>query len=81
MPMAYDVRVRFACAPEVVERQFGRWATVEPDGDGCVLQMSTDWLDWPLMTITAIDADFTVESPPELVERVRAAAVRLSSAG
>ncbi len=81
MPMAYDVRVRFACAPEVVERQVGRWATIEADGDGCVLQMSTDWLDWPLMTIAAIDADFTVESPPELVERVRAAAVRLSSAG
>ncbi len=81
MPMAYDVRVRFACAPEVVERQFGRWATVEPDGDGCVLQMSTDWLEWPLMTITAIDADFQVLSPPELVDRVRAAAVRLASAG
>ena len=65
----------------MVERQFGRWATVEPDGDGCVLHMSTDWLDWPLMTITSIDADFTVLSPPELADRVRAAAVRLASAG
>lgn len=80
MPMAYDVRVRFACAPEVVERQVGRWATVEPDGDGCVMRMSTDWLDWPLMTITSIEADFAVWSPPELAERVRAAAVRLARA-
>jgi len=77
MPMAYDVRVRFACPPEVVERQVGRWATVQPDGAGCLMWMSTDWLDWPLLTITALDVDFTVESPPELVDRIRAAAARL----
>lgn len=81
MPMAYDVRVRFAAPASLVEQQFGRWATVEPDGDGCVMRMSTDWLDWPLMAITSIDADFTVESPPELADLVRRAAVRLSGTG
>ena len=33
------------------------------------------------MTITAIDADFTVLSPPELADRVRAAARFASAAG
>jgi predicted DNA-binding transcriptional regulator YafY len=82
MPMAYDVRVRFAATAEVVEAQVGRWATIEPTDDGgCLMTMSTDWLDWPLMAITSIDAGFTVESPPELAERVRRAAGRLASAG
>ena len=45
----------------------GRWATVEPDGpDGCALTMSTDTLDWPMMVLANIDAEFVVEEPSEL---------------
>jgi predicted DNA-binding transcriptional regulator YafY len=86
MPMTYDVRVRFAAPAPVVEQAAGRWASVTPDPDdpddtgSCVMRMNTDWLDWPLMAITSIDADFTVLSPPELAERVRAAAARLAGA-
>jgi predicted DNA-binding transcriptional regulator YafY len=79
MPMAYDVAVHFAAPAAVVEGQVGRWASITPEGDGCVMRMSTDSLDWPLMAITSIDADFTVVSPPELAARVRAVATRLAS--
>lgn len=82
MPMAYDVVVRFAAPAPVVEERVGRWASVVPDGEhACVMSMSTDWLDWPLMAITSIDADVTVISPPELIDRVRAVGARLSAAG
>ena len=67
MPMKYVVRVRFAVPAETVAGFVGRWATVEPDGpDGCAMTMSTDTLDWPMMALADIDADFVVEEPSEL---------------
>lgn len=78
----YVVRVRLTASAEAVEAYVGRWATVEPDGDGCLMTMSTDTLDWPLMVLAHLDSDFTVEGPPELVELVAAAAGRFArSAG
>lgn len=56
----------------------GRWGTVTPDGDGCVLEMNVDDLDWPVMVLAASGADFTVESPPELAERVAEVGARFS---
>ena len=61
MPQRYAVRVRFAADARVVEEYVGRWATVEPDSDGCVMAMSTDTLDWPLMVLAHLDHDFTIE--------------------
>jgi predicted DNA-binding transcriptional regulator YafY len=54
----------------VVGPQYG---TVEPlAGDRCRLRMSVDDLGWPVMVLGVVGAPFTVESPPELRERVRA---------
>jgi predicted DNA-binding transcriptional regulator YafY len=33
--------------------------------------MTADSLDWPVMALGAVGADFQVVSPPELVHRVR----------
>jgi predicted DNA-binding transcriptional regulator YafY len=33
--------------------------------------MSTDSLDWPMMALGTVGAEFRVVSPPELVDRVR----------
>ena len=76
----YVVRVRLTASAEAVEAYVGRWATVEPDGSGCLMTMSTDTLDWPLMVLAHLDSDFTVESPPELVELVAGAAERFGRA-
>lgn len=70
MPQRYAVRVRVAMPAETLAGQVGRWGTVTPDGDGCVLEMNVDDLDWPVMVLAGSGADFVVESPPELAARV-----------
>jgi predicted DNA-binding transcriptional regulator YafY len=76
----YVVRVRLTADAGAVEEYVGRWATVEPDGSGCVLTMHTDTLDWPLMVLAHLDSDFTVESPAELADLVAGAAERFGRA-
>ena len=56
--------------PRWSQREVGRWGSVTPDGDGCVLEMNVDSLDWPVMVLGLVGADFVVESPPELAERI-----------
>lgn len=80
MPQRYAVHVRFAADVDTVAGFVGRWATVEPDGDGCRMTMSTDTLDWPMMVLANVDADFTVEGPPELADLVASAAQRFGRA-
>ncbi|WP_028924383.1 helix-turn-helix transcriptional regulator [Pseudonocardia acaciae] len=60
-------------APEpAVRAVIGRWAELEPAGeDRCLVRMRTDSLDWPAMALGAVGADFTVHSPPELVDHLR----------
>jgi len=37
----------------------------------CRVRMTADSLDWPVMALGAVGADFQVLSPPELLGRVR----------
>ncbi len=78
MPQRHAVRVRLAMDADALAASVGRWGTVTPDGDGCVLEMNVDDLDWPVMVLAASGADFTVESPPELAERVAEVGARFS---
>jgi predicted DNA-binding transcriptional regulator YafY len=80
MPQRYAVRVRVAADADVVRREVGWWGTVTPDGEGCVLEMNVDSLGWPVMVLASCGADFTVESPPELAERVAEVGARFSRA-
>jgi predicted DNA-binding transcriptional regulator YafY len=78
-PQRYDVRVRFAAPAAEVDAYVGRWAIIEPDGDGaCRMTMASDTLDWPMMVLAHLDRDFTVDGPPELVDLVASAAARFS---
>ena len=82
MAQRYEVRVRFAADAETVAAYVGRWATVEPDGpSACRMVMLTDTLDWPMMVLSQVDAEFTVEGPDELREQVRSAGDRFCRAG
>ena len=82
MPQRYAVRVRVATEPEVVARAVGRWGTVEPAAGGCVLEMNVDSLEWPVMVLAQLEADFEVESPTELIELLARTAARFArSAG
>ena len=50
-------------------KHIGRWADVEEADDGrCLLRMRADSLDWPRWPWGSLGAEFTVLSPPELVD-------------
>lgn len=89
MPRAFDVRIVVAADATSVARLVMTWGRVDPiepgpHGPRCRVTMSADWLDGPLWLLgevtSALDADFTVESPPELVERVRRVGERFARA-
>ena len=78
MPQRYAVRVRVTTGAEDLAAQVGRWGTVSADGEGCVLEMNVDDLGWPVMVLAGSGADFVVESPPELAEKVAEVGARFS---
>ena len=78
MPQRYAVRARVAMPADELAAQVGRWGTVTPDGAGCVLEMNVDDLGWPVMVLAGTGADFVVEAPPELVEKVAEVGARFS---
>jgi predicted DNA-binding transcriptional regulator YafY len=81
MTRAYEVVVEIAAAAEVVEDRIGRWSTVEVvDAARCRVRMTADDLDWPMLALAQLDADFTVVAPAELVERIRGLALRFAGA-
>lgn len=64
-----------------VRDRLGGWGRVEEvDGDSCVLRMTSDSLDWPVTALCAIDADFEVRSPPELLDHIQGLHDRLGRA-
>lgn len=72
--------MRLETSVEEVARAVGRWGTATGDVTSCVLEMNVDSLDWPVMVLASLDADFTVEGPPELVEMVSRTARRFGQA-
>ena len=78
MPQRYAVRVVLDADPRAVEAFVGRWATVTGRVGAAELEMNVDTLDWPLFILANDDAEFTVTSPPELVEAVAAVGRRFA---
>jgi predicted DNA-binding transcriptional regulator YafY len=72
IPTRYRAVVDIDAPAAAVRRVVGRWATVEPTGDGsCRMAMNTDSLDWPVMVLAAVGADFEVVEPADLRDMVR----------
>jgi predicted DNA-binding transcriptional regulator YafY len=73
-PNRYEVSVLISGGAPDVQRFVGQWAVVEPvTAASCRLRMHVDDLSWPVMVLGTLGADFEVESPPELHDRLRAA--------
>jgi predicted DNA-binding transcriptional regulator YafY len=87
IPTKWEVAVVLEAGVERVRAVVGQWATVEPlipgspnassaapagSRQACRLRMSVDDLGWPVMVLGVLGVPFTIESPPELRERVRA---------
>jgi predicted DNA-binding transcriptional regulator YafY len=81
LPASYAVEAVVNASGQVVRGHVGSWGTVEEiDSTSCILRMTSDSLDWPTMALGATGADFTVVSPPELVEHLRAWSARFRRA-
>jgi predicted DNA-binding transcriptional regulator YafY len=80
MPQRHAVRVRVAMAADDLAARVGRWGSVSADGEGCVLEMNVDDLDWPVMVLAGSGAEFVVEAPAELAEMVAEVGARFSRA-
>ena len=78
----YDVEVIVEAPAEAVRERIGRWASVtEISATRCRVRMTADMLEWPVMGLGMVGADFQVISPPELIDWVRDWGARFSRAG
>ncbi|MBO0854359.1 MAG: YafY family transcriptional regulator [Nocardia sp.] len=72
LPKPYRIEVVVEAPAERVRSRIGRWSTVEDIAPGrCRVRMSADTLQWPIMGLGTLDADFEVVEPPELVAKIR----------
>ena len=79
-PYRYQARVLVHAPAQVVAEEFSRTSGVVTDAgaDGCLLATGSDSLGALTFHLAALDADFTVLEPPELIDFVRAVAERLT---
>jgi predicted DNA-binding transcriptional regulator YafY len=83
-PHRFEARITLhAPADEVARRSPSHWGTLEPiDAQTCEYRTGDDDLGWLAVRIAMLGVDFDLEvhEPPELAERLRALAGRLSRA-
>jgi len=78
----YDIEVIVEAPAEMVRERIGRWASVaEISVSRCRVRMTADALEWPVMGLGMVGADFQVISPPELIDWMRDWGARFSRAG
>ncbi|WP_328708721.1 YafY family protein [Microbispora hainanensis] len=81
LPRPYRVEVLADAPASVARERIGRWCTVEEvDAGRCRIRMTTHSLDWPIMSLGVLGADFNVVHPPELLDRVHEWAARFQRA-
>ena len=72
LPTRHNVEVVIHTEATTVRDRIGPWATIEEGDDAtCRLRMTTDSLDWVMMALGAVGAEFDVVSPPEVIEHAR----------
>ena len=77
----YDIEVIVEAPASVVRERIGRWSSVsEIDPGRCRVRMTADMLEWPVMGLGMVGAEFTVISPPELIAWMRDWGARFSRA-
>jgi len=80
-PAQYAVDAVVRAPAGDVRRRIGRWASVDEDGEAaCRVRMDADDLDWAATGLAMTAADFTVVSPPELVDHLQRMAGRIATA-
>jgi predicted DNA-binding transcriptional regulator YafY len=71
-PFRHAIEVVIHADAATVEGQMGRWAVIDDLGPGrCLARMTADSLDWPMMALSATEAEFEVVAPPDLIAHIR----------
>ncbi|NJP93612.1 YafY family transcriptional regulator [Nonomuraea sp. FMUSA5-5] len=71
LPRSHRVEVLVNAPAERVRERIGKWATIEGiDPTHCRVHMITDNLEWPIMALGTLGADFRVLNPPELLTQL-----------
>ncbi|AQZ60174.1 Transcriptional regulator, DeoR family [[Actinomadura] parvosata subsp. kistnae] len=71
LPRSHRVEVLVNAPAVRVRERIGKWATIEElDPTHCRVHMVTDNLEWPIMALGALGADFRVLNPPELLTQL-----------
>jgi predicted DNA-binding transcriptional regulator YafY len=82
LPRSHQVEVLVHAPAAAVRERIGRWCTVEEiDARQCRVRMVVDSLEWPIMALGVLDADFHVLEPPELLDQIRNWGARFTRAG
>jgi predicted DNA-binding transcriptional regulator YafY len=72
LPAPYEVEALVRAPAEQVRAAIGRWAQVsDTAGDGALVRMRADSLDWPAMALGSVGVEFTVLGPPAMREHLR----------
>jgi len=80
-PTGHAVSVVVHAPADAISPWVQRWVEIEPiDDASCRLRMNADDFFWPTMVVGSIDADFTVETPPEFNDALRTWVERLERA-
>ncbi len=81
MPRPYRIEVLVDAPAAAVHDRIGRWCTVEEvDADHSRIHMTADSLEWPILALGAVEADFHVVAPPELRTQLHSWAARFTRA-
>ena len=83
MPVRYEARLTVAAPADAVAeqaRRFGKATVDAVDDRSCTLCLSGDSLAWLGACVLLLEADFTVEAPPELADWLEQARRRLERA-
>ena len=78
----YQVEVLVDAPAGTVRERYGRYAAVEEiDETRSRIRMTADQLEWPMMLLGSLGAEFEVISPPELLDGIRDWSRRFGRAG
>ncbi|MFD3506730.1 helix-turn-helix transcriptional regulator [Nocardia sp. NPDC058666] len=76
----YTVTAEIEAPTTEVHTRVGRWCTITPlPANRTHIEMTVDNLDWPILLLGKVEAEFRVLGPPELVARLREWGSRFST--
>lgn len=80
-PKPYTVEAVVHAPVEHVRERIGRWSEIEPLGEEyCRVRMVADSLDWTIMALGLVGAEFELLGPPELREQLADLGARFTRA-